>query len=138
MSEHKYHFKTPEEIETAFYTAFVQANVEMMAELWSKQESLCVHPGSTVISGYDNVIRSWKHIFTDVVPPNVKLRVVQQIHEEDLAVHVVEEHISVPGEDHLSAIIIATNIYKRIDSDWFIVEHHGSMIQSEASGQTLQ
>ena len=133
-----FHFTSPEEIEAAFYTAFVQADSHTMEALWAKDEALCVHPGSHVIQGFDMVVRSWAHIFTDAATTDLKLRVIQRHRDGDIALHVLEEHISVRDSDVPAAIVIATNVYKKYDDGWLIVQHHASLVQSQHQGQTLQ
>ena len=133
-----FHFTSPEEIEAAFYTAFVQADSHTMEALWAKDEALCVHPGSSVIQGFNMVVRSWSHIFSDAATTDLKLRVIQRHRDGDMAVHVLEEHISVRDSDMPAAMVIATNVYKKYDDGWLIVQHHASLVQSQHEGQTLQ
>jgi len=138
MTKKHFHFTSPEEIETAFYTAFVQADSSIMEALWAKNDALCVHPGSHAIKGYDEVIRSWAYIFTDAAATDIKLRVIQRHRHDDIAVHVLEEHISESGSEVPAAIVIATNVYEKYDEGWLIVQHHASVIQPQHAGQTLQ
>ena len=138
MAKRHFHFTSPEEIEAAFYTAFVQADSEVMDAVWAKEDVLCVHPGSHAIKGYDEIVRSWAHIFTDAATTDLKLRVIQRHRDGDIALHVLEEHISVRDSDVPAAIVIATNVYKKYDDGWLIVQHHASVIQPQHEGQTLQ
>ena len=90
METRNFHFTSPEEIEAAFYTAFVQADTHTMEALWAKDEALCVHPGSHVIKGFDAVVLSWAHIFTDAAPTDLKLRVIKRNRDGYIAVHVLD------------------------------------------------
>lgn len=138
MTERIFCFTSPDEVEAAFYTAFVTGNLGAMQALWVNEGALCVHPGSHAIIGQDAVLRSWKHILTDSINPDIRLRVVQRTRQDNLAVHVIEEHISVKGSDQADALILATNIYREDDGCWYLQEHHASLIQSQHQGQTLQ
>ena len=129
-------YETPDDAEDAFYAAFSTCDLKRMQEVWADDEIVCVHPGSHAIFGYDNIIRSWRHIFHEAEMPDIIFNVVNAIESEVLAIHVVEEHI-VTGNDS-EIVVLATNVYQNFDDGWLMIEHHGSLIQSQAEGITLQ
>ena len=69
-------------------------------------------------------------------PPDIQVRLVSAISNETLAVHVVEEHISTGGAS--SAVLLATNVYRRYDTGWLMVEHHGSVVHAQSEAHTVQ
>ena len=129
-------FATPEDAEAAFYAAFANCDRKGMETLWADDEVICGHPGSQAIVGYEAVMRSWAYIFDGAELPDIQVHTVKQTVSDTLAVHVVEEHIST-GENS-SATLLATNVYRKYDADWLMVEHHGSVIQSQTETHTLQ
>ena len=129
-------FATSQQAETAFYHAFSGCDTESMTALWAQDEVICVHPGSTAIHGHDAVVRSWGYIFSGAEPPDIQVRLVSAISNETLAVHVVEEHISTGGAS--SAVLLATNVYRRYDTGWLMVEHHGSVVHAQSEAHTVQ
>lgn len=51
-----------------FYEAFQAQSVAKMREVWGKGSHVqCIHPGNTSIATREEVIESWKIIFSDSV-----------------------------------------------------------------------
>ena len=136
MKQSRSSFTSAKDAEIAFYTAFTNCDSNAMGKLWADDEVICAHPGSHAIVGYEAVIRSWVYIFTGAEPPDIQVNVVKRILNDTLAVHVVEEHIST-GESAF-ARLLATNVYRKYEKGWLMVEHHGSIIQSETEPRTVQ
>jgi hypothetical protein len=38
----------------------------------------------------------------------------------------------------VAAVVLATNVYRKYDRGWLMVEHHASLVQNQSNGQTLQ
>ena len=128
-------FASADEVEAAFYAAFNRCDREAMADLWADDEVVCIHPGSQAIVGYEAVIRSWSYIFTHAELPDIQVHIVKRAVTEALVVHVVEERI-LTGE--AIATVLATNVYKKYEEGWLMVEHHGSVMQVPTQKQVLQ
>ncbi len=129
-------FKTPEEVEAVFYEAFQRGDAEVMAALWADGDVICVHPGYGPLVGYDTVTRSWAAIFDNVEGHDVEVRPIKCTVSDELAVHVVVEKVST--NEVVAALVLATNIYRKFDQGWMMIEHHGSVIDMLAAGETLQ
>lgn len=129
-------FSSPEGVEDSFYAAFSNCDSKAMEILWADDEVICVHPGSQGIVGYEAVMRSWAYILDGAEMPAIQVNVVKRTVSDTLAVHVVEEHIST-GESS-SAVMLATNVYRKYDAHWLMVEHHASVSQMQAEAHTLQ
>ncbi|MGD8926006.1 MAG: nuclear transport factor 2 family protein [Thioalkalispiraceae bacterium] len=128
-------FATAEQAEAAFYAAFNRCEPEAMAKVWADDNVVCVHPGSQAIVGYVAVMRSWTHILSDARLPNIQVLPVTRSVTETMAVHLVEEQIS-SGQQ--SASVLATNVYRKYEAGWLMVEHHGSLIHEDTQKHTLQ
>lgn len=130
-------FETADKAEEAFYHAFVHCDHQAMKAVWMDDEVVCIHPSSHAIVGYDAVMRSWSNIFSGAALPNIQFNVIKKTVSDTLVVHVVEEHISaevgVP-----SAVVLATNIFRKTDEGWLMIEHHAAMMHSPAGGKTIQ
>ena len=129
-------YETPDDAEEAFYGAYATCDRNMMKGVWADEEVVCIHPGSTAIFGYDAVIRSWQHIFTNASLPDILFNVISTIESDAIAVHVVEEHIATGQGSEV--VILATNVYQQFEEGWLMIEHHGSVIQSTGETYTLQ
>lgn len=129
-------FAQPDDAEAAFYLAFRQCDPNAMQAVWANDKVVCVHPGSAAIIGYEAVLRSWQHIFANAALPHLQTKVMHRIANDNLAIHVVEEQIATG--DNTSARVLATNVYRKQDGRWLMVEHHGSLIQMQSEQHTLQ
>jgi len=139
MNDSKAGFSTPEAVETAFYAAFADCDVQAMNAVWADDDVICIHPGSSALIGHDAVMRSWINILTDADPPNLHIEVISRIVCDKLAVHVVEEHIApVAGAPGTTSVVLATNIYRHEDDGWRMLEHHASLPRSSQRFHTLQ
>ena len=114
----------------------MRCDIEVMSALWAEGSVVCVHPGSGIISGYEAVVRSWQHILENSQPTEIQYNLVSKSVVDDLAVHVVTEEIR--DNDTVVAVVIATNVYRRFDHGWLMVEHHGSQVQQAVANRTLQ
>jgi len=126
-------FTTPDEAEEAFYTAFANSNLEAMMEVWLDSDTVtCVHPVGPRISGRDAVRGSWAEIFRNSGGLKFRLGEVSRTQDALLAIHVLHEHISVPGEPGERPPAVATNIYQLTKDGWQMILHHASPIAMPA------
>jgi hypothetical protein len=122
--------------ERVFYQAFANCDLLAMKQVWAGGEVICVHPGSQAIVGYEAVMRSWEYIFHDAELPDIQIKLLNRFVSDSLAVHVVEEHISTGNNK--SALLLASNVYRHTESGWLMVEHHGSVVYTQAQKHTVQ
>lgn len=120
-------FATPQDVEAAFYEAFVKRDLDAMMEVWADDDDIyCVHPGSVRISGIGHIRESWRQLFADGQDLRFSLHEQQTIHTMMLAVHSVYEHLSVAGQSRTRQPMIATNVYQRTERGWRMVAHHAA------------
>ncbi len=68
-----------------FYQALSDLDLDAMASVWLEEPWVrCVHPGWPMLSGWDDVMESWKRIFDNtatrqVSPGNVSVRLFGEI-----------------------------------------------------------
>jgi uncharacterized protein (TIGR02246 family) len=129
---------TPEDAETAFYTAFEHGDLQAMMTVWAEDETIvCVHPLGPLLIGRKAIQHSWKTIFARSV--NMKFTIDRQLRtvDDSVAVHIVYEHIELPGQQRRQAVI-ATNAYRRTHSGWYMILHHASPTTvAEGAGTTI-
>jgi len=127
-------FDTPDEAEQAFYTAFEQADLEAMMQVWDEEDDIvCVHPMGPCLTGVQAVAESWQEIFE--AGHAMRFRVTQRCFtgNENLSVHTVIEHISHGRRLENRSVVIATNIYKLTPFGWRMIVHHASPGGEEAT-----
>lgn len=119
---------TPEAAEAAFYAAFAACDVKAMDAVWAADNVICIHPGSLALVGRVAVMRSWTNMLLYAEPPNIHIEVLSRIANADLAVHVVEEHITAGyGDSASTSKVLATNVYRYEGDGWRLLEHHASV-----------
>ena len=108
----------------------------MIAGLWAEEGVVCVHPGAGAIVDYDAIISSWAVIFSNSRGTEIRHTVIKRVVSNELAVYVVAEEMLSSGT--LTAVVLATNVYRQFDTGWLMIEQHASLVQSRNKGQTLQ
>ena len=101
----------------AFYDAFARRDIDAMDDLWAVSVPVCcIHPGWGAIYERDDVIESWRAIFSGGTSPAINC-IAPRIHFYGEAAFVVCFE-GVHG-DHL----IATNYFVRENGLWKMVHH---------------
>ncbi len=132
----KLKFKSPDDVEAVYYEAMRRCDSQVMVALWADGEVVCVHPGSGPVIGYEAVARSWKHMFTNARMPDFEVSVINRTTGSDLAVHLVVEQL--PQSDDSTVTVLATNVYRKTEAGWLMVEHHASVVEPRLEEHTLQ
>jgi uncharacterized protein (TIGR02246 family) len=120
-------YDTPLDAEAAFYEAFESKDVDAMMSVWANSSDVvCIHPMGPNLSGSDSVRDSWQTLFDN--GPNLTFNVdtIQYVEDDNTAVHVVRQNITVNDDAHNMPVIIATNVYRKSDDGWQMVLHHSS------------
>lgn len=114
----------------AFYRAFEKKDIEAMSAIWSQGTgSRCIHPGRNVIRGWKDIRYSWEQIFKNTNYLEIEAEIITVEVRETIAYVIVSEKVlQVSGGRRLNAESIATNIFERMASSWYLVHHHGSPI----------
>lgn len=100
----------------AFYKAFAAADIKAMDALWARRADVaCIHPGWGLLAGRDEVIDSWRRIFSNA-PPDIICHGARAFLLGDAA-YVVCLEIMPEG------VLIATNLFVREDGRWRMVHH---------------
>jgi len=139
MKSPKPGYASADDVEAAFYDAFGRCDLESMQALWAERDSVCAHPGAEPLADFEAIVRSWAMIFRDAQRPSVRINVMRRVGNDDVAVHLVEEHISSPGTPGGEAVVFATNVYRHEERGWLMVTHHASLVSvRQQRGRTLQ
>ncbi len=120
-------FATPQDVEDTFYEAFEAHDLEAMMTVWADAEDIvCIQPMSPIFQGLADIRRIWGQVFSHDQRPEIMVHHRQWLENEGLAVHIVEEQISLPGIPQRPPPVIATNVYRREPDGWRMVLHHVS------------
>ena len=106
----------------AYYRAFSTGDFAAMSHIWAEDGVSCVHPGWTPLVGRAAVIESYRNI---LMSPN-RVRIA---HREDTAIVSGDEGRVVCIEIvEGTALLAATNFYRRVGGAWRMVHHQASPI----------
>jgi len=118
---------TPEQAESAFYSAFETADLEAMMAVWSNDESIvCIHPHGPRLTGFTEIRDSWRQILTNSPSMSLRIDTLNTVNSEEIAIRFVNEHILVGSRVEPEFTILATNIFQRTAEGWRMILHHAS------------
>ena len=129
-------FASPQDVETAFYEALEQCDLDAMMTVWAEDEEVvCVQPGGGRLVGYTMIREAWQRIFAN--GRRLKVRVSQQtaVTTPFAMISTVLEHFATLDDENLSAPVAATNVYVRGALGWRMVAHHASPVPPNSIGE---
>jgi uncharacterized protein (TIGR02246 family) len=103
----------------AYYLAFARHDAEGMASVWGQDGVSCVHPGWPPLFGREAVLASYREIFRNPLQDEVELGAETVICTGDDGRIVCIEQIG-------GARLVATNWFRRVDSQWLLLHHQAS------------
>ncbi|MFP8887363.1 MULTISPECIES: nuclear transport factor 2 family protein [Streptomyces] len=124
----------------ALYDAVERGDIDALAENWLHDEVSVVHPGWPVLTGRDEVLRSYALIMANTEYIQFFLTDVEVSVAGDTALVTCTENIlsGGPAEEDGSAgplvggLVVATNVFRRAeDGRWRVWAHHGSPVLVE-------
>ncbi|HEX9879991.1 MAG TPA: nuclear transport factor 2 family protein, partial [Candidatus Binatia bacterium] len=110
------------------YRAFESLDIREMEKVWLREDYVrCIHPGWARISGWEDVLSSWRRIFENTQEMRFELTEVTIHVQGVLAWLTLYENISTRVEGETSrGIILTTNIFEKWQGRWWIIHHHGA------------
>ena len=100
-----------------FYTAFASADFAAMTEVWAHDDGIaCIHPGWDVLTGYHDVMESWRTILESGAP-QISCRAARAFLFGDVAFVTCNEMVN-------GGLLVATNVFVLKDGGWRMVHHH--------------
>ncbi|MFI4929950.1 MAG: YybH family protein [Burkholderiales bacterium] len=122
---------TPDDVETQFYEALRDADIDKLMAVWSDDDDIvCVHPGGPRAVGARAIRASFEAIFERGGIP-VQPEQVHRTHSLEVAVHSVVETVAIrSAEGTQQAHVVATNVYLKTALGWRLVAHHASPVSA--------
>jgi ketosteroid isomerase-like protein len=112
-----------------FYRAFETLDITNMAAVWVQAErAKCVHPGWSLLSGWEAIRQSWEAIFANTEYMRFVITEVAVHLYGSVAWVTCMENLSDAPDTVQMARIFATNIYEQLGDEWHIVHHHASPV----------
>ena len=134
-------FSTVEKAENHFYYAFTNCDIEEMMAVWlDSKEASCIHPGGAVLIGTSEIRLSWQQIFSQTTKRFFSIKTINQLSTENLCLRIVQENIHLKDPNFIAPPVYATNLYKKLESSWFMALHHASVspVKFNADNQSFE
>ncbi|CAK7333613.1 unnamed protein product [Dovyalis caffra] len=111
-----------------FYNAFRKGDLAAMQSLWAKVDNVCcVHPGAGGVLGYDDVMESWELVWMNYdFPLEIELKNARVHFRGDVGYVTCVEFVRTKGSSWGAHFV--TNVFEKIDGQWFISIHHASPV----------
>lgn len=113
-------------VNRAFYDAFEDNDIDRLLAIWERSDRVqCVHPGWSILRGWEEVGASWTAMLEG---PEQLQFVLTNEHIEvkgDVAWVSIDENILGLGG---SATVAAMNLFVRTNGEWKLVSHQGSTV----------
>ena len=118
------------EVNDIFYRALGTRDLELMKTIWVLEERAgCVHPGWTILRGWENIYQSWENIFDPEDQVDINLSAVNISINKNMAwLTCVQEMVYIKREPSMFNLSQSTNIFEKRDGKWLMVVHHASPI----------
>ncbi|MDR1646680.1 MAG: nuclear transport factor 2 family protein [Zoogloeaceae bacterium] len=136
-------FATPEDVETAFYRAFLDEDLDDLMEIWSEEEEVfCVHPTGQRLSGLTMIRESWQSLMNPARTGIRQIDVTCLLKWQTMlmATHQLVETLRLDQEQ--AGPMIVTHTYMRGSCGWRLVCRHCSassetILMPESAGHVL-
>jgi len=119
-------FKTPQDAEDAYYDAIDEGDLEAMRAVWADSpEIACLLPMQSLLQGAE-VFTGWRQALDPKYRVEITVRHLRWIETAEIAIHLVEESVTLKGAGRPQPPIYATNVYRRDASGWRLLLHINS------------
>ncbi len=119
-------FATPQDAEDAYYDAIDEKDLEAMMAVWEdSEEILCLLPMMPAQRGAASIRKAWEPLLGGEIQLEMEIKHLAWIEAGELAIHLIEEHVQVPGEQGKQTVY-ANNIYRKGSGGWRILMHQNS------------
>ena len=120
-----------------FYRALSLADFNAMERLWlATDDAVCAHPGRPPLHGWAAIRETWRAIFQNqgplhIWPSEAQVRLFGLTAQVNCLENI--DTARVPGAGVVQTR--ATNIFRRVDGAWKMLEHHAFPVQSSSVHQ---
>ena len=122
-----------EKVNAQFYKALETCDIKAMELLWLREPWVrCVHPGSELIIGWDEIRNSWVEIFGNtrgmrLSISNLFIKVIGEV----AWVECTENIATFFDQGFTSGQAQATNLYLKTEQRWLMIHHHASPLPTD-------
>ena len=119
-------FTTAADAEDAYYDAIDECDLEKMMSVWAdSSQTTCLMPMQPLHHGKESIRELWKMMLNSQHRVEITINHLQWIEQGDIAIHTLEEMVTLSGIAEQQPPIYATNIYHRTNG-WHMLMHINS------------
>ena len=116
---------TAQDAEDAFYDAIDDQDGERLRNVWEDSGDIaCLLPMQPMLHGAQ-VHEAFRPLIEGEVRLDIQVRHIRWLDAGDIAIHLVEERVMVPGNPPQPAVY-ALNIFRKGDNGWRMLIHQNS------------
>jgi len=116
---------TAQDAEDAFYDAIDDRDADKLRAVWEDSpEIACLLPMQPMFHGAE-VHEAFRPLTDGDVQLDIQVRHIRWLEAGDMAIHFVEERVSLPGNPPQPAVY-ALNIYRKGNDGWRLLIHQNS------------
>jgi len=120
-------FKTPADAEDAYYDAIDECDLDKMMSVWEDSPQIaCLLPMQPMHHGRDAIRQMWQPMLDPELRVEITVNHLQWTEQGDIAIHLLEEMVTLLGTGERQPPIYATNIYRRSQNGWHMLLHVNS------------
>ena len=117
---------SPQDAEDAYYDAIDDRDLKAMMSVWEESdEILCLLPMLPAQQGRDAIRQCWQPFLQGEIQLDIEIKHLHWIETEEIAIHLVEERVKVPGQAEPQSVY-ANNIFRKGSDGWRLLMHQNS------------
>jgi uncharacterized protein (TIGR02246 family) len=119
-------FDSPQDAEDAYYDAIDEQDIEILMTVWEESEEvLCLLPMMPAQRGRDAIRQCWQPFLQGEMQLDIEIQHLSWIEHGDIAIHLVEERVKVPGQAEPQPVY-ASNVFRKGAEGWRLLMHQNS------------
>ncbi len=119
-------YPSPQDAEDAYYDAIDERDLEAMMSVWEESgEILCLLPMLPAQQGHDAIRQCWQPFLQGEMQLDIEIKHLSWIETGEIAIHLVEEHVKVPGQTEPQSVY-ASNVFRKGNTGWRLLMHQNS------------
>ncbi len=117
-------YKTAADAEDAYYDAIDESDLEKMMSVWENSPQVaCLLPMQPMHHGVEAIRRMWKPMLDPQLKVDITVNHLQWIEEGNIAIHILEEMVTLVANGERQPPIYATNVYRKAADGWHLLMH---------------
>ncbi|MCP3664566.1 MAG: nuclear transport factor 2 family protein [Gammaproteobacteria bacterium] len=120
-------YKTAADVEDAYYDAIDESDLEKMMSVWeNSSQSCCLLPMQVMHHGRAAIEEMWAPILDPKLKVEITINHLMWIEQGDMAIHILEEMVTLVATAERQPPIYATNIFRKSREGWHLLVHINS------------